>query len=208
MSTKILIVDDHGIVLDGIEMLLQQKTELEVIAKTVNANYGLSYLRTEKVDILITDYNMPEMSGLQLLKQAKKIQPALKVIFLSMHDDQNIVQDVIMAGADAYILKKYAFQEIIQAIEIIKKGGQYYSPEIHKVLINSLKNDECEIELTEREIDILKLLVQEMTSKEIADKLFISERTIETHRKNMLRKTNSKNTIGLVKYAYANKLLQ
>jgi two-component system, NarL family, nitrate/nitrite response regulator NarL len=202
MSIKILIVDDHGIMLDGIESLLKQHSHLRVIAKAVDANYGLAYLRREKVDILLTDYNMPEMNGLELLKQAKKIQPELKVIFLSMHEDANIVQEVIIAGADGFILKKYASLEIIRAIDFVTNGGQYYSPEIHKVLISALKDEDKEIELTEREVEILKLLAQEMTSKEIADKLFISERTIETHRKNMLRKTDSKNTIGLIKFAY------
>ncbi|WP_423148351.1 response regulator [Rubrolithibacter danxiaensis] len=207
MRTRILIVDDHGIMLDGIELLLKQNKDLEIIAKTINANYALAYLRSEKVDLLITDYNMPEMSGLQLLKQAKKIHPGLKIIFLSMHDEQVIVQEVIQAGADGYILKKYAYQEIIQAIDVIKSGGQYWSPEIRKVMLSALRKEDSLVELTDREMDILRLLVKELTSKEIAEKLFISERTIETHRKNLLRKTNSKSTVGLIKYAYTYKLV-
>ncbi|HEY1025560.1 MAG TPA: response regulator transcription factor [Sphingobacteriaceae bacterium] len=202
MKARILIADDHEIMLDGIEALLAQNEDIEVVGKVSDACYCLSYLCTQKPDILITDYNMPGMTGLQLLKEVKQNHPAVKVLFLSMHDESNIVQDAVMAGADGYILKKYAAREIMRAITIIAEGGQYWSPEVSKALTRGMVKEEAEPDLTGREIEILKLLVRELTSKEIAETLFVSERTVETHRKNLLRKTNSKNTVGLVKYAY------
>jgi two-component system, NarL family, nitrate/nitrite response regulator NarL len=208
MSTRILIVDDHAIILDGLEALLKQKEDLTLVAKTANAHYALAYLRKDEVDVLITDYSMPDMSGIDLITEARKLKPELKVIVLSMHDEAHLVEDIIAAGADAYILKKYAYSEITQAIQIVTGGGQYWSPEINQILIRGLKrNYELNTELSLREIEILKLIVLEMTTKEIAEKLFISERTIETHRKNLLRKTNSKNTVGLIKYAYQNNII-
>ena len=206
MKTQVFLVDDHGIILDGIESILNQHDELQVAGKASDPNFCLSMLRSVPVDILITDYNMPQMSGLRLMREARKINPALKVIFLSMHDDQLVVQDVLRAGANGYILKKYAGQEILQAISVVSNGGNYWSPEVSKVLTRTL-NEEPEFELTDREVEVLKLLVLELTSKEIAEKLFISERTIDSHRKNLLRKTNSKNIVGLIKFAYAHNLL-
>jgi len=206
MKTQIFLVDDHGIILDGIESLLSQHADVQVAGKTADPNFCLSMLRFVPVDILITDYNMPQMNGLCLMREARKINPALKVIFLSMHDDQLVVQEVLRSGANGYILKKYACQEILQAITIVINGGNYWSPEVSRVLTRTLYDDPA-FELTDREIEVLKLLVQELTSKEIAEKLFISERTIDSHRKNLLRKTNSKNIVGLIKYAYAHKLL-
>lgn len=208
MMTRVLIVDDHAIMLDGLEALLGKQDDVKIVAKTTNANYALAYFRKEEIDVLITDYSMPGMSGAALIREAKKINPQVKAIVLSMHDESHLVQDIIFAGADGYILKKYAQQEIIQAIRIVIDGGQYWSPEINQVLIRGLrKQNETNPELSEREIEVLKLLILEMTTKEVAQKLFISERTIETHRKNLLRKTNSKNTVGLIKYAYLNNII-
>lgn len=208
MTTRVLIVDDHAIMLDGLESLLAKQDDVKIVAKTTNANYALAYFRKEEIDVLITDYSMPGMSGAALIREAKKMNPKLRAIVLSMHDESHLVQEIITAGADGYILKKYAQQEIIQAIRIVTDGGQYWSPEINQVLIRGLKKqDEVNIELSARELEVLKLLILEMTTKEVAQKLFISERTIETHRKNLLRKTNSKNTVGLIKYAYLNKII-
>ena len=208
MSIRIIIVDDHAIMLDGLEALLCQKDGLTLVAKTVNANYALSYLRKEDADVLITDYSMPDMSGTDLIAEAKKIKPDLKVIVLSMHDEPNLVEAIIAAGADGYILKKYAHSEIIQAIDIVALGGHYWSPEINQILVRSLKKpQDPSMELSSRETEVLKLVILEMTTREIAEKLFVSERTVETHRKNLLRKTNSKNTVGLIKYAYQNNII-
>lgn len=207
MKTRIFIVDDHRIILDGIESHLLPYEDLEIAVKTSDPNFCLSHLRIRPADILITDYSMPGMSGLELLREARRLNPAVKVIFLSMHDEDAIVQEVIRSGADGYILKKYACQEVLQAITVVRNGGQYWSPEVSRILARSLHPGPEEIMLTEREVQVLRLLAQEMTTREIADALFISERTVDTHRKNLLRKTSSKNTVGLIRFGYSRNFL-
>lgn len=119
---------------------------------------------------------------------------------LSMHDEPSIVRDVLRAGIDSYILKKYTHLELLTAIEVVAGGGQFWSPEVNKILLGKIQLDN-QGHITEREMEVLKLLVTGMTNKKIAETLFISERTVETHRKNLLRKTNCANIVGLVKYA-------
>lgn len=205
MNNKVLLIDDHAIVLDGIEAILSQNTELEIIAKLSDGHMALSYLKTNIIDLVITDYSMPDMDGLSLVKKMKAQSPDVKVIMLSMHDESDIIREVLSAGLDGYILKKYAQKELLQAIDVVLNGGQYWSREVSIALLNTSyeKNDT----LTDRETEVLKLIVSELNSREIAEKLFISERTVETHRKNLMRKTNATNTVGLVKYAYANRLV-
>lgn len=206
MNKKVLLIDDHAIVLDGMEAILSQNTTLDVVAKLSNGNMALSYLKVNQIDLVITDYSMPDMDGLTLVKKFKSDSPDLKIIMLSMHDEAGIIREALGAGLDGYILKKYAQKELLQAIEVVLNGGQYWSREVSSALLSSFdqqKNDT----LTGREIEVLKLIVNELNSREIAEKLFISERTVETHRKNLMRKINAINTVGLVKYAYANKLV-
>lgn len=206
MKKKVLLIDDHAIVLDGIEAILGQHTGLEVVAKLSDGNMALSYLKINQIDLVITDYSMPDMDGLTLVKRIKGESTDVKVIMLSMHDETDIIREVLSAGLDGYILKKYAQKELLQAIDVVLNGGQYWSREVSTALLHST-NFEKNDSLTEREIEVLRLIVNELNSREIAEKLFISERTVETHRKNLMRKTNATNTVGLVKYAYANKLI-
>ncbi|HVW96227.1 MAG TPA: response regulator transcription factor [Mucilaginibacter sp.] len=203
---NILLLDDHAILLDGLEAVLKSEENINVAAKLSDSNMALSYIKNGGIDLVITDYAMPEMDGASFTKAAKLTQPELKVIMLSMHDEPNIIMEVMESGVDGYVLKKYAQQELIHAINTVSTGRQYCSREVNQTLLKSahLINDSSE--LTEREIEVLKLLTNELSSREIAEKLFISERTVETHRKNLLRKTKSTNTVGLVKYAYQHKL--
>lgn len=206
MPKKLLLIDDHAIVLDGIAAILSGNDDLEITAKLADGNMALSYLKLNQADLIITDYSMPDMDGLTLVRKAKQQSPGVKIIMLSMHDEADIIRNVMAAGLDGYILKKYAQKELLQAIEVVLSGGQYWSREVSTALLSN-NAPERNDELTEREIEVLKLIVAELNSREIADKLFISERTVETHRKNLIRKTNVVNTVGLVKYAYANKLV-
>ena len=207
MKAKVLLVDDHAIILDGLESLLKQDPDLEIVGKVDSVNFALPYLMRDEVSILISDYSMPDINGLELVKKAKKLSPDIRIIILSMHDEPDVVQEIIRAGVDGYILKKYTHQELLQAIQIIRRGGQYWSPEINRILVRGLTKPADTVQLTEREIEVLKLLTDELTSREIAERLFISERTVESHRKNLLRKTNSSTTVGLIKFAYNNRLL-
>lgn len=205
---KILLVDDHAIVTDGLQALLHAVENFEVVKKLTSGDFALAYLKQHKVDIMITDYSMPDMDGVTLVKQARTIQPDLKVIVLSMHDESTMIREMLAAGVDGYVLKKYAQQELVNAIEMVHNGRQYWSSEVNKALLSSLLPQETpENQITDRELEVLKLLAQELTSKQIAEKLFISERTVETHRKNLMRKTGANNAIGLVRYAYSKKIL-
>lgn len=205
---KILLVDDHAIVSDGLQALLQGVEGLEVVSKITSGDFALAYLKQHDVDLLITDYSMPDMDGLTLVKKAKQIKPELKIIVLSMHDEVVMIREMLSAGVDGYVLKKYAQQELVNAIEMVSHGRQYWSAEVNKALLSSLLPQEMpENQITDRELEVLRLLAQELTSKQIAEKLFISERTVETHRKNLMRKTGANNGIGLMRYAYSKKLL-
>lgn len=203
---KIIIVDDHAIVSDGLEAILKSR-DLSVIGKFTSGNFVLAYLKHAEVDLLITDYSMPDMDGLTLVKEAKMIAPDIKIIVLSMHDEVDMIRKMLSAGVDGYVLKKYAQQELVSAIDVVKNGRQYWSMEVSKALLNSVHQNEFSTCITEREMEVLKLLAQQMTSKQIAEKLFIGERTVETHRKNLMRKTGANNAVGLMRYAYDHKLI-
>lgn len=206
---RILLVDDHLILLDGLKNILESSPEFNVVATCVSGNYALAHLKNDAIDLLITDYSMPDLDGVELVKQAKKTHPNLKIIVLSMHDEPEKVREMVKEDIDGYILKKYAYNEILNAIQIVGRGGKFWSAEISNLLVRGLGEAQPKAEdiLTERELDVLKLLIQEKNSREIAEQLFISERTVETHRKNMIRKTNSNSTVGLVKFAYEYNLI-
>ncbi len=156
--------------------------------------------------MIITDYSMGGMDCMTLIHTIKKKHPAVKIIVMTMHDEASIVQDVLRAGVDGYILKKYTHHELLTAIDLIMEGGQFWSQEINKILLKKLQPED-NAQITDREMEVLGLLINELTSREIAEKLFISERTVDTHRKNLLRKTNSTNIVGLLKYAHAHGLI-
>ncbi|GAB1463176.1 response regulator [Pedobacter sp.] len=205
---KLLLVDDHAIVTDGLQALLHNEESLTIVDKLTSGNFALAYLKQNDVDMMITDYSMPDMDGLTLVKQAKALRPDLKILVLSMHDEAAMIKDMLNAGVDGYVLKKYAQQELLSAIHAVANGRQFWSDEVNRTLITALQTQDLQQnQVTDRELEVLKLLAQELTSKQIAEKLFISERTVETHRKNLMRKIGANNAIGLVRYAYAHKLL-
>jgi two-component system, NarL family, nitrate/nitrite response regulator NarL len=162
-------------------------------------------LASHHADIVITDYAMSGMDGFALVRNLKRMRPEIKIIMLSMHDEPSIVRDVLRSGIDSYILKKYTHIELMTAIEVVMGGGQFWSPEVNKILQGRMQQD-AHSQLTERELEVLKLLVNGMSNKKIGETLFISERTVETHRKNLFRKTNSANIVGLIRYAQSNEL--
>lgn len=205
---RILLVDDHAIVSDGLQAILKTVEGFEVVKKLTSGDFALAYLKQFPVDMMITDYAMPDMDGVTLVKKAKLLNPDLKIIVLSMHDEVTMIKEMLGAGVDGYVLKKYAQQELVCAIESVNFGRQFFSSEVNKALLSAmLPQEQSENQITERELEVLKLLAQELTSKQIADKLFISERTVETHRKNLMRKTGTNNGIGLIRYAYQKKII-
>jgi len=208
---KILIVDDHQILIDGIEAMLQDVDNFEVVGKLLDGKLALSYLTTNRVDILLTDLYMPKMTGIELTQKVKKEFPDIKILALSVSYDVSIVHDLMDAGISGFILKTIGRSELIEAINEISRGNVYFSREVSNEILRSLANrndtEEEIYRLTDREIEILKLISREYSNAEIAKQLYISERTVETHRKNIYRKTNTKTIVGLIKYAVERKLI-
>ena len=208
---KIFIVDDHQILIDGIESMLKGIAEFEVVGKSLDGNLALNFLSENHVDVLLTDLYMPKMTGIELTHKVKKRFPKVKVLALSVSYDVSIVHDLMDAGISGFIIKTIGRDELIEAIHEIAKGNIYFSREVSNEILRSLSNrtdvEEENYHLTDRELEIVKLIAQEFSNSEIANKLCISERTVETHRKNIYRKTNTKTIVGLIKYAVERKLI-
>ena len=205
-SVKILIVDDHQLMIDGIMELLQNHGNHTIMGTTTTASHTLEMLKNAKVDMLISDVNMPEMKGPELISKVKATYPELKVIALSMHQEKHIVKDVLKAGADSYVLKHSTQNELIEAIEKTMLGETFVSAAVTKMLVDDVKYPSIEELLSEREREIIKLVVKEYTGKQIAEELFISEKTVETHKRNIFRKTNTSTLVGLTKFAIEHQL--
>lgn len=204
------LVDDHQIVIDGLMSLLKGEQRYEFAFATTQPTQVLAQLKQQKVDVLLTDVQMPVMPGNVLAKEVRRQFPSVKILALSMSGQGDIVNEMINdADISGYILKNIGKQELINAIEKIANGGIYFSDPVLDELQRTAhrKKEAEEAHLTEREIEIVRLIEREYSNKQIAESLFISERTVETHRKNIFRKTNTNSVIGLVKYAYEHKLV-
>lgn len=204
------MVDDHQIVLDGLRSLLEDVQGFEILYSTTHPHEILAFLEKSRADVLLTDVMMPEMTGQLLAKTVHKNHPAIKILALSMSGLGDIVDEMLNdADINGYVLKNISKAELEKAIRTIAGGGQFFSEEVLKELekFASIQKDNAEVQLTMREIEIIRLIEKELSNREIAEKLFISERTVETHRKNIFRKTQTNSLIGLIKYAYEHKLI-
>ncbi len=204
------IVDDHQIVIDGLKSLLHGYEQFEVLIECTQPLEMISLLEKTSVDILLTDVMMPELNGAELSKIVHQIFPEIKILTLSMSGQGDLVNQMIDdADISGYVLKNIGQKELVLALEKISGGGIYFSEEVlHEMgRASEMKKENAEAHLTTREIEIVQLIEKELSNKQIAEKLFLSERTIETHRKNIFRKTNTSSVIGLVKYAYEHKLI-
>jgi len=212
-KTKIVIADDHHILLDGLKAMLQKQADLEVVGMYDNGSALFDDLKNANPDIALVDINMPGMTGDVLTRKIKEFYPDIFVITLSMHDDAAHIMDMIEAGVSGYLLKNVNDKELVEAIRQVAQGKMYFSSEVSEKITSMVVqqqkrlNEPEEARLTERELEILKLIAQEYSNAQIADTLFISERTVETHRKNMLRKTNNKTVVGLIRYAMERQLI-
>ncbi len=204
---KIFLTDDHTILLSGLVKILALEDGLEVVGSATSLQETYDKLTRVTPDVLITDYNLPDGDGLSLIRKVKRKYPSIKIIVLSMHDEAHLVQEVLKEGISGYLLKKDSHSELINAIKAASQGQVYLSSDINKLLISGLHGLNDQRLLTDREREVLSLIAQEYTNKKIAEELFISERTVETHRKNIFRKTQTHNLVGLIKYAYANNLI-
>lgn len=198
---KIVLIDDHQMLIDGIKSLLSDADNFEVIAEFTSAKKLLDSIAELNPYLVITDINMPEMNGIELTQILKKQYPSLKILALSMHNDKTMISKMIDAGVSGYILKNTGKQELLEALEQICSGNTFYSREVANEMLNNKNTSSDEVNLTAREVEIIKLIAKEYSNLQIADSLCISERTVETHRKNIFRKTATKSVVGLIKFA-------
>ncbi|MCD6068791.1 MAG: response regulator containing a CheY-like receiver domain and an DNA-binding domain [Bacteroidetes bacterium] len=200
-ATRIFIADDHQMFIDGIKALMHTSG----IKITGSANNGVELLQKlseTEVDIVLMDIGMPELNGIETTNQISLKHPHIKVIALTMYDDPTRIVKMLKAGAKGYVLKNTSKEELMEAIHTVAEGGVYYSD---KIIVKTMQTITTESDplskLTEREIEIIRLIAKSFTNKEIAGQLSISEFTVNTHRKNAMRKLSIKNTAGLVKFA-------
>ena len=198
MVTKIFIVDDHYMVIEGIRSLLQNERSIEWMGHATNAASCLAFLNKQLPDVILMDINLPDINGIDLCKEVKTKYPSVFIIGLSTFNQQSFIQKMMDNGASGYLLKNATQEEITSAIETVKKGKTYLSEEASNTL---RKENGTNIVLTRREKEVLELIADGMTNAEIAQKLFVSVTTVDTHRKNLLAKFDTKNTAALIKIA-------
>ncbi|MCC6515768.1 MAG: response regulator transcription factor [Chitinophagales bacterium] len=208
---KIILVDDHQMLIDGLSAILANNDEFEIIKTFTNGNKLLQEIDTLNPDIVLTDISMPEIDGYELTKKIKEYNDNIHVIALSMSGSIANINKMLDVGISGYVLKNVGNTELTEAIHKVIQGKMHFSDEVMEEMVKNKhtkqEKQREQTKFTERELEILKLIIEEFNNAEIADKLFISERTVETHRKNMIRKFNTKTIVGLIKYAMDNKLV-
>lgn len=206
---NVLLVDDHQLVLDGIKSMIEGDKRFVIVGTAVNGQNALNIIKNlpTTIDIVISDISMPIMNGIELCKHIKNEFNSILVMILSMHNSVSIVKEAITVDADGYMLKSVGQDEFLYGLNRLVENGSFYSQDIMPIISNQFlgnSNESITVQLSPREKEILNLITQELTSKEIADKLFISKQTVDTHRINIMQKTNSKSVVGLIKYAMLN----
>ncbi len=207
-NIKIAIADDHQIITEGLKSLLESEKDLSVIATANTGREAIDICSKFQVDIIILDISMPELNGLEAARIIKRKAPETKIIILSMHNDRFYLQEALLAGADAFILKDSAFCEIVQAIHAVRNKQKFFSDSIIRLLIDepALLTPDRQRPLTKREKEILQLIVSGKTGKEIARIMQISYKTVDCHRQSLKRKLGAKTLTELTKVALQKKL--
>ncbi|PLX11799.1 MAG: DNA-binding response regulator [Marinilabiliales bacterium] len=212
---RLIIADDHQIVRDGIKSLLENEKEIEIIAEASNGNEVIQLVNDQNPDIVLLDISMPGLSGLEVAEVLQTEHPECKTLFLSMYINEEYILGAIKSGAKGYLPKNTTKSELLDAIHAIIKGKEYFSEDVSAIMLKSYmkrvkEDDEREkqnVQLTKRESEILKLFAEGLTNKEIADQLYISIRTVESHKNHIMQKLEFKSTVELVKYAIKNRLI-
>lgn len=212
---RILIADDHRFILDSLELLISTMPEHEVMGAYGSGTEVLLTLEeNSNVDAILSDYNMGELNGIEMTRQIKQRYPHIKVLLLTVSEDADTIKEAFEAGVSGYVMKKAGKAELQKALNTIASGEKYYSESVVFELLNRDKKIGDLVQetntsgpLTERELEIIKLIAKELSTNQIADKLFISPATVETHRHNILKKLGVKNSIGIVMYAVNNKIV-
>ena len=214
MAIRVLIADDHAVFRSGIRALLEKEADMEVAAEKGNGPDTLRAVDEVKFDVLLLDISMPGLTGPKVAQEALKKRPSLAIVVLTMHEDEYYLQEMLRIGVQGYVLKKSTGTELVQAIRAVYRGDGYVDPSLTKFAVSSLTAktsirpvSRLEV-LTPREREVCRLLAYGHTNVEVAEKLFISDRTVETHRTNILAKLGLKSRADLVRFAIDNKLLQ
>lgn len=204
---NVFIVDDHKMVIEGLQLLMQHEKDITVIGTATSGAEAIELIKEQQPDVVLLDINMPEMNGIETCKQLLELYPDLKIVAISMHKESSLIKLMLSSGAKGYVLKNAGQDEVIEAIKTVHNGKMYLDDTVNEIVVNSVANSN-ELKqkspfptLSRREKEILQLILKEHTTQEIADKLFISFGTVETHRRNMLIKTGARNTAGLVRIA-------
>lgn len=215
---RIHLADDHLVLIDGLINLLSTVSEFEIVGSSSNGLNIFDEVTANNAHILVLDLSMPEKDGIEVLKEFQQKGYPCKVIILSSYDDLKIIKEVMNLGASGYLTKKCAGENIIEAIEVVNEGQEYFCNSVREKIFNTFTENNPKLNkkniipensiLTCRELEIVTLISLEYSGKEISEQLFISTNTVETHRKNIMKKLQTKNTIGLVKYAIKNNLIK
>jgi DNA-binding NarL/FixJ family response regulator len=210
-KTRIIVVDDHQLVLDGLASIVKEIEEIDLLATASNGKEGLKLVEVLKPDLILTDIDMPIMNGIEFTTILKRDFPEIKVIVLTMHSEPSLTKKLMELGADGYLLKNADCKELVEGVLKVASGKSYFSAAVTQSLLNDGKvvtssfASETETvilsRLTSREIEILKAIAEGYSNKEIGDKLFISHRTVDTHRTNLMKKLEVHNIAGLIKFA-------
>ena len=206
MAIKVILADDHQLFREGLANLLSESTEVEVIAQAVNGKDAIEKAKKLQPDVLIMDINMPEMDGVEATAQLLKELSDMKIIGLSIHANKQYIKGMLEAGSSGYLFKNCSYDELIKAIQMVHSGKKYLSEKITEILIQEYLNKEeigpsTSSELTDRESEILKLIAEGISVSDISNQLFVSIKTINTHKQHILEKLNLKTTTDIIKYA-------
>lgn len=209
---KVMIVDDHTLFRNGLRILLNNMENYRVVGEASNGKQFIELLQSEVPDLVLMDISMPVMDGIEASTIAHEMYPDLKIITLSMYGEEDYYYKMVDAGVKGFVLKNSDIKEVKTALDVVYEGGSFFSSELLQNLVNSLKSStkskEFQAELSEREMEILILICKGLSNQEIGDRLFISKRTVDKHRANILEKSDSKNTAQLVVYAIKNRLVE
>ncbi len=213
--TKVLIADDHAIVREGVRMILAKEPDIEVVGEAEDGRQALDLVEQRRPNVVIMDLSMPGMGGIEATKKVKEQHPSVNVLALTMHEDESYVFQLLRAGASGYVLKRAAAQDLVQAVRAAAKGEAFLYPSVaRKVVEDYLKRVEAGEErerydgLTEREREILTLIAQGLSNQQIAEKLYISIKTVQTHRAHVLEKLGLHDRTELVRYAIRKGLIE
>jgi DNA-binding NarL/FixJ family response regulator len=209
-DVRVLIADDHGIVRSGLRMLLEQQDDIEVVAEASDGATARDMAIRERPDLAILDVKMPKLTGLQATREIREQAPDVSVLILSMYDDERYLFEALKAGASGYVLKAQADVDLLEAVRAVDRGEPFLTPEAQRALIKDVLGHGAARtdELTPREQEVVKLVAEAHTNKEIAEILHLSEKTVENHRSNAMRKLGMRDRVELVRYAIRRGLIE